>query len=201
VLALSLAITLVTYSQTERDKQEEIHSRLQKAQEALKSENAPPAEQELRAVLALDPNNSDARAKLGFVLFLRGDWVGAAEDFEQVLKVQPHLANAQVVLGMCKRRLGRPAEARKLLGEALPHLPAGALQTQAGLELAEILYQSGDLEQAVMWFGSCSPPIPGMWTCSIPPPGSTLTLPIDPATHWHSPRPIRAGCISSWRSS
>ena len=81
----------------------------------------------------LDPNNSEARAKLGFVLFMRGDWAGAAEDFQQVLKAQPHLANAQAVLGMCQKRLGRPAEARKLLAEAFPRLPAGALQTQVGL--------------------------------------------------------------------
>ena len=97
----------------------------------------------------LDPNNSEARAKLGFVLFMRGDWAGAAEDFQQVLKAQPHLANAQAVLGMCQKRLGRPAEARKLLAEAFPRLPAGALQTQVGLELVEIPYQTDDLDRAV----------------------------------------------------
>ena len=50
---------------------------------------------------------------------------------------------------MCQKRLGRPEEARKLLEEAFPRLPSGALQTQAGLELAEIQYQSGDLYAAV----------------------------------------------------
>jgi tetratricopeptide (TPR) repeat protein len=122
---------------------------MQRAEEALKSGNTRLAEQELRAILGLDPSNSEARAKLGFVLFMRGDWAGAAEDFRLVLKAQPHLANAQAVLGMCEKRLGHPAEARNLLEEALPHLPAGALQTQAGLELAEILYQGGDLDRAV----------------------------------------------------
>lgn len=102
-----------------------------------------------RAILGLDPNNSEARGKLGFVLFMRGDWAGAAEDFQQVLKSQPHLPNAQAVLGMCQKRLGRLVEARRLLEEALPHLPAGILQSQAGLELAEILYQADDLDRAV----------------------------------------------------
>jgi Tfp pilus assembly protein PilF len=129
--------------------QEEIHSHLQQAEETLKSGDAPVAEQEFRAVIALDTNNSEARAKLGFVLFMRGDWTGASKQFQQVLKAQPHLTNAQVVLGMCQKRLGRPVEARRLLEEAVPHLPAGALQTQAGLELAEILYQSDDLGRAV----------------------------------------------------
>ena len=149
VLALSLMITPGIYSQTPTSGQEEIHSHLQQAEEALKSGNAPVAEQEFRAALALDPNNSEARTKLGFVLFMRADWAGAAENFRQVLKAQPHLANAQAVLGMCEKRLGRPAEARKLLEEAFPRLPAGALHTRAGLELAEIQYQSGDLDGAV----------------------------------------------------
>jgi tetratricopeptide (TPR) repeat protein len=149
VVSLGLLITPVTYSQTERGQQEEVHTHMQRAQDALKSGNTPLAEQEFRVILGLDPNNSEARAKLGFVLFMRGDWAGAAEDFQQVLKGQPHLPNAQAVLGMCQKRLGRPVEARRLLEEALPHLPAGALQTQAGLELAEILYQADDLDRAV----------------------------------------------------
>ena len=148
-VALALAITPATYSQTERGQQEEIHSHLQQAEEALKSGNATMAEQQFRAILALDPNNLEARTKLGIVLFMRDDWAGAAEDLQQVLGVQPRLANAQAVLGMCQKRLGRPTDARRLLEEALPHLPAGALQTQAGLELAEILYQSDDLDRAV----------------------------------------------------
>jgi tetratricopeptide (TPR) repeat protein len=137
------------YSQTQTSGQEEIHSHFQRADEALKSGNAPVAEQEFRAILARDPDNSEARTKLGFVLFMRGDWAGAAENFRQVLKAQPRLANAQAVLGMCQKRLGRPAEARELLEEAFPRLPAGGLHTQAGLELAEIQYQSGDLDGAV----------------------------------------------------
>ncbi len=148
MVALALALTPAAYSQIERSQQEEIRSHLQRAQEALKSGNSGLAEQEFRASLTLDPNNSEARAKLGFVLFMRGDCAGAAEDFEQVLKTQPHLANAQAVLGMCQKRLGRPAEARKLLEESVSHLPAGGLQTQAGLELAEILYQSDELDRA-----------------------------------------------------
>jgi len=149
VLALVLMVTPGIYSQTQTSGQEEIHSHFQRADVALKSGNAPLAEQEFRAILALDPNNSEARTKLGFVLFMRGDWADAAGNFQQVLKAQPQLANVQAALGMCQKRLGRPEEARKLLEEAFPCLPSGALQTQAGLELAEIQYQSGDLYAAV----------------------------------------------------
>ncbi len=149
MLTLALVITPVIYAQAERGQQEQIRSHMQRAQEALKSGNIPVAEHEFHAILDFDPNNSEARAKLGFVLFMRGDWAHAAEDFQQVLKAQPHLANVQAALGMCQRHLGRTAEARQLLEEAFPHLPAGALHTQAGLTLAEILYQSDDLDRAV----------------------------------------------------
>ena len=149
VLALSLMVTPGIYPQTPKGGQEEIRSHLQRAEEALKSGNALVAEREFRAALALDPDNSEARTKLGFVLFMRADWAAAADNMRQVLQAQPHLSNAQAVLGMCQKRLGRPAEARQLLEEAFPRLPSGALQTRVGLELAEIQYQSGDLDGAV----------------------------------------------------
>jgi tetratricopeptide (TPR) repeat protein len=142
-------VTPGIYPQTQTSGQEEIHAHFQRADVDLKSGNAPLAEQEFRAILAVDPNNSEARTKLGFVQFMRGDWAEAAENFQQVLKAQPHLANVQAALGMCQKRLGPPDEAHKLLEEAFPRLPSGALQTQAGLELAEIQYQSGDLDAAV----------------------------------------------------
>jgi tetratricopeptide (TPR) repeat protein len=142
-------MTAVAYSQTQTQQPAQYHLHFLKADEALKSGNVALAEREIRAVLELDRNNSEARAKLGFVLYMQGKWEEAAENLQAVLKSQPHLANAQAVLGMCRKRLGRPVEARKLLEDALPHLAQGALQKQTGLELAEILYQTGDLDQAV----------------------------------------------------
>src|SRR5260370_70145 len=49
---------------------------------------------------------------------------------------------------MCEKRLGRPAEAQQLLEASVPHLE-GALQTQTGLDLLEILYQTGDFDKAL----------------------------------------------------
>jgi tetratricopeptide (TPR) repeat protein len=150
VLILASMMPPVLYSQTRLSRQEMmIRSHFQRAQAEMASGNSALAERDFRTILALDPNNSEAHAKLGFVLFLREDWAGAAGNLQQVLKAQPHLANVQAVLGMCEDRLGRPAEARALLQQAFPHLAPGALKTRTGLELAELLYQTDDLNRVV----------------------------------------------------
>jgi len=147
MLAAGLVMMPAMYCQT--SSKAEIRSHFQKADEDMRSGNGASAEREFRAILALDPTNSEAHAKLGFVLFIRGDWVDAAVNLQQALKSRPDLANAQAVLGMCEERLGNPEEARKSLQQVFPKLVPGSLKTQAGLDLAEILYESGDLNRAV----------------------------------------------------
>jgi len=100
-------------------------------------------------VLTLDPNNLDARANIGVMRFFQNDWTGAAAQFRKVLEVQPKMWKVQASLGMCEERLGHVGEARRLLEAALPHLASGPFETQAGLELAQLDYQVGDLDAAV----------------------------------------------------
>jgi tetratricopeptide (TPR) repeat protein len=147
-LALSLLMTPSLWPQVGADRQREIRAHAQRAQEALKSNNPAAADREFRAILALDPNDTDARANLGVIRFFQADWTGAAEQFRQVLKVQPSLWKSQALLGICEKRLGHPVEAQRLLEQSVPHLDEGAMRTQAGLELVEILYRAGDLDKA-----------------------------------------------------
>ena len=154
VLALSLVVTPNLWSQVGATTQQDLQAHAQKAQEALKSGNLDAADREFRAILALDPNNTDARANLGVIRFFQADWTGAADQFRQVLKVQPSLWKAQSFLGICEKRLGRPSEAQRLLEQSVPHLDDGTLRTQAGLELLEILYRAGDLDKAAGIIGT-----------------------------------------------
>ncbi len=153
-LALSPFVTSALLSQTSllsqsgADRRREIQAHVQKAQVALKSSNIGAADREFWAILNLDPNNTDARGNLGVLRFFQADWAGAAEQFRQVLKAQPSLWKAQALLGICEKRLGHPGEAQHLLEESLPHLNDGTLGLQAGLELVEIPYRSGDLDKA-----------------------------------------------------
>jgi tetratricopeptide (TPR) repeat protein len=135
--------------QADFSKAKEIQAHLQKAQEALQSSDFAAAEREFGAVVALDPNDLDARANMGVMRFFQNDWAGAAAQFRKVLEVQPKMWKVQASLGMCEARLGHVAEARHLLEAAVPHLANGPFETQAGLELAQIDYQVGDLDGAV----------------------------------------------------
>jgi tetratricopeptide (TPR) repeat protein len=154
VLALSPFVALSLWCQVTSTGQAEIQAHKQKAQDSLKSGNRDAAEDEFRAILALDPNNIDARGNLGVMRFFHGDWAGAAQQFRRVLKVQPSFWKAQALLGICEKRLGHPGEAQRLLEGSVPHLNDGALRIQAGLELVEIRYSSGDLDKAAEIVGT-----------------------------------------------
>jgi len=135
--------------QADVSKAQEIQAHLQKAQEALQSSDFAAAEREFEAVVTLDPDDLDARANMGVMRFFQNDWAGAGAQFRKVLEVQPKMWKVQASLGMCEARLGHVAEARRLLEAALPHLANGPFETQAGLDLAQIDYQVGDLDGAV----------------------------------------------------
>lgn len=147
VVALSLGLFVPLFPQGESAQQQEIRTHFRSAQEALKSGNTTAAAREFQAVLAIDPKNVDARGNLGVMQFLQGEWASAAEQFQEVLKAQPNLAKVQAYLGMCQKRLGRTDEARRLLEKSF-HGLQGAVQTRAGLDLVEILYQAGDIDKA-----------------------------------------------------
>ena len=149
LLAMAMFAAPALWSQGSRSKETEIQAHLQKAQEALQSSEFAAAEREFGAVVALDPNDLDARANMAVMRFFQNDWAGAAEQFRKVLEVDPKMWKVQASLGMCEARLGHMAEARHSLEAALPHLVSGPFETQAGLELAQMDYQLGDLDSAV----------------------------------------------------
>jgi len=130
-------------------KAQQIQAHMQKAQQAIRANDFAAAEREFAAVVALDPANLDARGNVGVMRFFEGRWADAAPEFRAVLKAQPGNWKVQAYLGMSEGKLEHVAEARRLLEPALPHLAAGPFATQAGLELAQLDYQSGDLDAAV----------------------------------------------------
>jgi tetratricopeptide (TPR) repeat protein len=149
LLALAVLAGPSIWPQSGASKQQQIQAHIQRAQQAILSSDFVSAEREFQAVVTLDPSNLDVRGNVGAMRYFQGDWAGAAEQFRKVLEMQPKTWKVQAYLGMCEQHLGHPAQAQRLLGEALPHLPKGPFATQAGLELAEILYQTGDLDGAV----------------------------------------------------
>ena len=66
------------FAQVAADTQEQIARHNRKIQQYLQEEKPDLAIPEFQAVVALDPNNADARGNLGVLLFFKGDCVQAA---------------------------------------------------------------------------------------------------------------------------
>lgn len=124
----------------------QIHAR--QAQEDLKSNRPDLAVKEFSAIVALDPNDLEARGNLGVLLFYQGDYTNAAPQLRVALQLQPHLWKIQALLGMCEKRLGRVAEAEADLEKSFPELTEEKIRVLAGMELIEIYYGEGALDKA-----------------------------------------------------
>jgi tetratricopeptide (TPR) repeat protein len=125
----------------------------EQAQQALQANQPEAAVQAYRAILKMDPSNVDARANLGVIAFVQKDWTTAAAEFREALKLQPSLWKAQALLGLSVLHLGQRAEAANLLSASFPHLQDPKILLEAGLQLAELRYQSGELENAAAILG------------------------------------------------
>ena len=121
-----------------------IHDHLRKAVEYLKANDPTSAAKEFDAVLALDPKNAEAYANLGVIAFSQRDYQKASQYLREALAIAPSLAKTQALLGICQARLGDPS-ARALLEKSFPKLKDKQLRLQAGLQLAALYDQQGDL--------------------------------------------------------
>ena len=126
----------------------QIHSLLQQADAALGAGNLPLAEQDYRAVLQLDAQNSSAHTELGVIEYSRGDCSSAVVHLRAALDAAPQLSQARALLGICERRSGS-AQAASDLRKAFDALPAGKLRIEVGVELADLDYQRGDIDAAL----------------------------------------------------
>jgi len=134
--------------QSPAGRSQEIASHARQAQEFLKEQRPDLAIPEFRAVVALDPNNVDARGNLGVLLFFQGDYPAAIPQLRAALKLRPTLWRMQALLGMAERRTGSSKSALADLEKAFPKLQEDKIQIEAGMELIEIHAGAGDLDKA-----------------------------------------------------
>ena len=78
----------------------------------------PRATAELREAVRLQPDSIQARSDLAEVLAAQGQAAQAAEEYDQVLRVKPDQADAQLGLGLCLLREHKIEEARRYLERA-----------------------------------------------------------------------------------
>jgi tetratricopeptide (TPR) repeat protein len=140
--------SLQSGAQSGASRQQQIAAHNRQAQRDLKENRADLASAELRAIVALDPNNVDARGNLGVMLFFQGDYADAIPQLRAALKLQPGLWKIEALLGMSEKRTSDAQGALDDLEKAFPKLQEEKIRIEAGMELIEIYNGSGDLDKA-----------------------------------------------------
>ena len=140
--------SLQCVTQSTASRQQEVASHARQAQEFLKEQRPDLAIPEFRAMVALDPNNVDARGNLGVLLFFQGDYPAATPQLRAALKLRPTLWRIEALLGMAERRTGSGKSALADLERAFPRLQEEKIQIETGMELIEIHTAAGDLDKA-----------------------------------------------------
>jgi tetratricopeptide (TPR) repeat protein len=143
-----LLVPAIAFAQDASDTQSQIAEHSRKIQEYLQEKKPDLAIPELQALVALDPNNVEARGNLGVLLFFKGDCANAVPQLRAATSLRSGLWRIEVLMSVCEKQQGDSAAARKDLEDAFPHLDDDKLRLQAGMELIEIYSATGDLDKA-----------------------------------------------------
>lgn len=114
----------------------------------LRTQQAPKAVAVARAVTQLGPNTASNQQLLGMAQAANGDLKGARASFDNALKLDRTMAEAQMSLARLDAREGKVAEARKRL-EQLHR--ADEKRVEPMLELAGLSRSQNQLDEAVRW--------------------------------------------------
>ena len=140
-------------SETNTSRQRQIESHIHKAAEYLKENRPDLAVLEFKAIIAIAPNNVDARGNLGAVLFFQGAYADAIPQLRAALKLRPSLWKTEALLGIAEKRTGNVEAARRDLEKAFPNVPEEKIRIETGMELLDIYSGTGNLERAAATVG------------------------------------------------
>ncbi|MBN9615996.1 MAG: hypothetical protein BGO25_18380 [Acidobacteriales bacterium 59-55] len=127
---------------------QQIQGHERQAHEFLSQKKPELAAKEFAAVVALDPNNTDAQANLGVLLFFQKDYLQAEPHLRKAVEQQPELTKIRALLGMTERNLGQTDLARADLQAVVGQLKEPGVRLEAGLELIELYTATQDLPKA-----------------------------------------------------
>jgi tetratricopeptide (TPR) repeat protein len=121
-----------------------------RANEFLKANQPAKAIPELAAVVAAEPDNLDAQANLGVLLYFQGRHSDAVEHLRKAIQINPNLPKIQGLLGLCEYRLGQLDAARTDLSAAMGSIPDPKFRKEVGLTLIEVETAQQDLAAAAV---------------------------------------------------
>ena len=148
LFALLLTAATACFSQTASSPQQPIQEHTRKAQEYLRQNRPDLAVPEFKAIVALEPNNADARGNLGVLLFFQGAYADAIPQLRAALKMQPSLWKIQALLGMAEKRTGDIRAATGDLEKAFPKVKEQKIRVDTGTELIDIYSNTGEMDKA-----------------------------------------------------
>jgi Tfp pilus assembly protein PilF len=145
-LAAACCAATAAAQQTETKAALAIH--LSRAKQLLAEQKSSLAIQEYETVLTIDPENVEAHANLGVILFFADRCSEASAHLTTALKVQPNLEKLQALLGVCQTREGNRELARANLERALPAIQDSKIRALIENNLVAIYYAEGNLKSA-----------------------------------------------------
>jgi tetratricopeptide (TPR) repeat protein len=119
-----------------------------RANEYLKAKEPAKAIPEFAALVAAQPDNVDARANLGVLLYFQGRYAEAEEHLRAAVQMKPDLARIQALLGLCEYQLGKLDGARGDLSAVVGGLTDAKFRKEVGLTLIELETAQQDLGAA-----------------------------------------------------
>lgn len=120
-----------------------------RAEQDLRVHDLAGAEHEYRAILTLDPANSEAWTGLGVLLYGAGKPQEAAEALQTALKVDPSSDRAELFLALSRADQGKCSDALPALSKYFGQEPVGNLQRVTGLALLGCAANAPNPVQAV----------------------------------------------------
>ena len=102
-----------------------------------------------RRAVALDPNNAEARARLGFMVLGQGDYDAALAEVDRALQISANLAYAHAVLGQILVCSGHPREGRAALEKSIRLDPRDPMAQLSLLNVAISYFVSGEYDAAI----------------------------------------------------
>jgi len=148
VLLLLGAASSTTAQSDASSKSQQVQMHEQKARDLVSQKKPELAAKEYAAILLLDPQNLNAQANLGVLLYFQKDYAGAEPHLRKAVDQQPDLFKIRTLLGMCERHLGRTDAARTDLEAVVTQLTDPKLRTDVGLQLIELYTATDDLAKA-----------------------------------------------------